>query len=161
MRLRMEESFVPYRGHLKGFESLITTHAEVRAGFIQLALERNRRATPCVEQARALKVAASKAASPKDLLRLQNIRTALVTAAGISEKAGKHMEEQDKTEAIKGLIAKFLEPAAENWIEELVFRFLLTRGDTLGGSMRNVGGALAQRKLSRALISARRRRGLL
>jgi hypothetical protein len=35
----------------------------------------------------------------------------------------------------------------------LVFRFLLTRGDTLGGSMRNIGGALAQRKLTRAMIS--------
>lgn len=38
-------------------------------------------------------------------------------------------------------------------VEELVFRFLLTRGDTLGGSMRNIGGILAQRKLTRALLS--------
>lgn len=52
-----------------------------------------------------------------------------------------------------GLIENFLAPAGTEFIEELVFRFLLTRGDTLGGSMRNVGGALAQRKLSRALIS--------
>jgi hypothetical protein len=35
----------------------------------------------------------------------------------------------------------------------LVFRFLLTRGDTLGGSMRNVGGVLAQRKLTRAILA--------
>jgi len=35
-----------------------------------------------------------------------------------------------------------------------VFRFLLTRGDTLGGSMRNVGGALAQRKLTRAILAS-------
>jgi len=41
-----------------------------------------------------------------------------------------------------------------DWIvEELVFRFLLIRGDTLGGSMRNVGGMLAQRKLTRAILS--------
>lgn len=39
------------------------------------------------------------------------------------------------------------------FVEELVFRFLLTRGDALGGSMRNVGGALAQRKLTRTIIS--------
>ncbi len=38
----------------------------------------------------------------------------------------------------------------------LVFRFLLTRGDTLGGSMRNIGGALAQRKLTRAILSTLR-----
>lgn len=41
-------------------------------------------------------------------------------------------------------------------VEELVFRFLIVRGDTLGGSMRNLGGALAQRKLTRAIISALR-----
>ncbi|WNC21607.1 AvaI/BsoBI family type II restriction endonuclease [Thermosynechococcus sp. GLH187] len=34
-----------------------------------------------------------------------------------------------------------------------MFRFLLTRGDALGGSMRNIGGVLAQRKLTRAIIS--------
>jgi type II restriction enzyme len=48
---------------------------------------------------------------------------------------------------------KFLEPAGQHFVEELVYRFLLTRGDTLGGSMRNVGGFLAQCKLSRAIIA--------
>jgi hypothetical protein len=56
-------------------------------------------------------------------------------------------------EAIRGLIRNFLEPAGANFIEELVFRFLLTRGDTLGGSMRNVGGFMAQCKLTRSIIS--------
>ncbi len=36
----------------------------------------------------------------------------------------------------------------------------MTRGDTLGGSMRNVGGVLAQRKLTRAIISTLRIAGL-
>jgi hypothetical protein len=52
-----------------------------------------------------------------------------------------------------GLIRNFIEPAGANFVEELVFRLLLTRGDTLGGSMRNVGGALAQRKPTRAIPS--------
>ena len=34
-----------------------------------------------------------------------------------------------------------------------MFRFLLTRGDTLGGSMRNLGGVLAQQKLTRSIIA--------
>ncbi len=34
-----------------------------------------------------------------------------------------------------------------------MFRFLLTRGDTLGGSMRNVGGFMAQCKLTRSIIA--------
>lgn len=50
-------------------------------------------------------------------------------------------------------VKNFLEPAGEKFVEELVFRFLLTHGGTLGGSMRNIGGVLAQRKLTRAIIS--------
>jgi type II restriction enzyme len=52
-----------------------------------------------------------------------------------------------------GLVKNFLEPAGADFVEELVFRFLLTRGDTLGGSMRNIGGFMAQRKLTRSIIS--------
>ncbi len=63
------------------------------------------------------------------------------------------MQEPDKTEAIQGLISEFLEPTGLDFVEELVYRFLLTRGDTLGGSMRNVGGVLAARKFTRALLA--------
>ena len=77
----------------------------------------------------------------------------LLTAAGLSDKSLAHLRPEDKIDAIDGLIINFLEPAGANFVEELVFRFLLTRGDTLGGSMRNVGGALAQRKLTRAILS--------
>ncbi len=78
----------------------------------------------------------------------------LLTAADLSDKSLVHLTPQDKLDAINGLIKNFLEPAGSNFIEELVFRFLLTRGDTLGGSMRNIGGALAQRKLTRTILSA-------
>jgi hypothetical protein len=38
-------------------------------------------------------------------------------------------------------------------VTELVYRFLLIRGDTLGGSMRNAIGAMAQHRLARALLA--------
>lgn len=143
-----------YQQHLKTSEDLITNYEATRASFIALALEKNRRATPFIEQARALKVVATMANNPSDLLEMKDIQPALLTASGISDKATKHLQEDDKLEAIKGLIQNFLEPAAEDFVDELVYRYLLTRGDTLGGSMRNAGGAMAQRKLSRALISS-------
>ncbi|MFN2481509.1 MAG: AvaI/BsoBI family type II restriction endonuclease [Pyrinomonadaceae bacterium] len=143
----------PYRRHLKSSESLVTSYEAIRAGFVALALEKNRRATPFIEQARALKVAASGAHNPIDLLQTEGIQAALLTAAGVSDKAAAHLQPEDKTAAVLGLIENFLAPAGADFVEELVFRFLLTRGDTLGGAMRNVGGILAQRKLSRALIS--------
>lgn len=145
---------MPYHQHLSGSVDLVTPYEEIRAGFVALALERNRRATPFVEQARALKVSTMQANIPADLLHIKSIRSALLTAAGVSDKAAGHMLEKDKIEAIQGLIKNFLEPAGVNFVEELLYRFLLTRGDTLGGSMRNIGGVLAQRKLTRSIISA-------
>jgi len=144
---------VPYRQHLTSSDDLVTTYEEIRAGFVALALERNRRATPMVEEARSLQATASQASTPAALVRIDGIQPALLTAAGVSDKAAGHMLAEDKAEAIRGLVANFLEPAGESFVEELVFRFLLTRGDTLGGSMRNVGGVLAQRKFTRVVIS--------
>jgi hypothetical protein len=143
----------PYLQHLTSSEDLVTTYEAVRAGFVALALEKNRRATPLVAQARSLQASASTAKTPTDLLSIEDIQPALLTAAAISDKAAGHLQPQDKVKAIQELIKNFLEPAGRNFVEELVFRFLITRGDTLGGSMRNIGGALAQRKLTRAIIS--------
>lgn len=143
-----------FLAHLKSPEDLVTNYAAKRAGFVALALEKNRRATPFVAQARALKAAANVAGTPEALLADASLRPALLTAAGLSDKALVHLQEEDKAKAISELIQNFLLPASNDWVEELVYRFLLTRGDTLGGAMRNVGGILAQRKLTRALIAA-------
>jgi hypothetical protein len=143
----------PYREHIHSGQDLITSYQAVRGGFVSLALEKNRRATPYVAQARALKQVASTVRSPNELLALTEIRPGLVTAAGVSDKGCTHLEEADKTAAIEGLIEEFLEPAGADFVEELVFRFLLTRGDTLGGSIRNIGGFMAQCKLTRAILA--------
>ncbi len=142
-----------YRNHLQSSDDLVTTYEATRAGFVALALEKNRRATPYVAEARALQAAANQAKSTADLLNVQGIEMGLLTAAGLSDKSLAHLTQEDKNDAINGLIKNFLESAGANFVEELVFRFLLTRGDTLGGSMRNVGGAIAQRKLTRAIFS--------
>ncbi|MBI5649499.1 MAG: restriction endonuclease [Chloroflexi bacterium] len=144
----------PYRNHLKSSDDLVTTYEATRAGFVALALEKNRRATPYIAEARTLQEAALIAKTPVDLLQIKGIEAGLLTAAGLSDKSLNHLLPQDKQEAIQGLVRNFLEPAGAKFVEELVFRFLLTRGETLGGSMRNVGGALAQQKLTRAIISA-------
>ena len=144
---------MPFNNHLKSYESLITPYEETRAGFISLALEKNRKATPFVEEAKALKVFASRAKTARDWLKIHEIQSSLLTAAGISDKAKNHLQEDDKQEAIKGLIESFLEPSSNLFIDELVYRFLLTRGDSLGGSMRNLAGALGEWKFTRILIS--------
>ena len=150
---------MPYKNHLDSYESLITPYEDTRTGFITLALEKNRKATPFIEEAKALKAIAVKAKFPKELLRINEIQNSLLTAAGISDKAKKHLQDKDKKEAISGLIENFLEPSGKSFVDELVYRFLLTRGDALGGSMRNLAGKIGEWKFKRILISTLSVRG--
>lgn len=139
--------------HLTSSADLVTTYEAIRAGFVALALEKNRRATPTVEEARLLKAAASRVRKPAALADAPGIEAALLAAAGVSDKARRYMGKEDRARAIQGLIREFLEPAGDAFVEELVYRFLLTRGDSLGGSMRNLGGVMAQRRFTRAMIA--------
>ncbi len=144
---------MPYNQHLKSYQSLITPYEETRAGFISLALEKSREATPFIEEAKILKVIAGKATNPKELLDIKEIQSSLLTASGMSDKAKHHLQEQDKKKAIMGLIENFLEPSGKYFIDELIYRFLLTKGDTLGGTIRNLAGVIGERKFTRILIS--------
>ena len=63
----------PYRQHINCSDDLKTTYEETRAGFVALALERNRRATPFIEEARSLKAAASQAKTPASLINILGI----------------------------------------------------------------------------------------
>ena len=144
---------MPYDKHISYSKDLITPYEETRAGFIDIALEKNRKATPFVEEAKALRVAASKAKNPDELMGMEEIFGALMTASGLSDKSQNHLTVDDKKESVVNLIENFLKPAGKKFVEELVYRFLLTRGDTLGGMMRNIAGIIGERKFIRSLIS--------
>ena len=143
-----------FQDHISNAQSLVTSYEETRAGFVSIALERNRQATPYITEARILKDQALLAKTPQELIKNTSIRNGLIAAAGISDKASGHLGVEGQDEAVKGLIKNFLEPAGANFAEELVFRFLLTRGDTLGGSMRNLVGVFSQRKLTTNITAA-------
>ncbi len=134
-------------------EDLITTREQTRAGFIEAALEKNRKALPYIEEAKTLRSLASAANEPMDLLKITSIKNGLLTASGLSDKSLKYFTEEDKIEAMTKMINEFLIPAGKGFIDELVYRYLLIRGDSLGGSMRNLVGAIAEMKLKRKLFS--------
>lgn len=138
---------------IESADDLVTSREKTRAGFISLALEKNYLAVPYVEEAKALKSLANRVSKPKDLLQVQDLRVGLLTASGLSEKSLNYLTEDDKTLAIEGMIEKFLEPAGDDFINELVYRYLLTKGDALGGKARNLAGVLGERKFLRALLS--------
>lgn len=103
-----------FQKHLKAYEDLITPYDQIRSGFIALALEKNKKATPFIEEAKALKVLASRANTPNELLMIDEIHDALLTAAGISGKAKNYLQESDRQEAIKNLLENFLEPSGHS-----------------------------------------------
>jgi len=138
---------------IKAASDLVTSREKTRAGFIAMALEKNYIASPYIEEAKALKSLANQIKEPKDLLKVTDLRIGLLTASGLSDKSLNYLTEEDKTLAIKGLIEEFLEPAGVSFIDELVYRYLLTKGDALGGKARNLAGSLGERKFLRSLLS--------
>lgn len=142
-----------YNNCIKCAQDLITTREQTRAGFIEAALEKNRKALPYIEDAKTLKLYASRAKAPMDLLNIPNIRQGLLTASGLSDKSLKYFDDLDKIEAIKKMIEEFLLPTGRGFVDELVYRYLLIRGDSFGGSMRNLVGTIAEMKLKRKIFS--------
>jgi hypothetical protein len=157
VRLHLEKSVIPnpspYLAHLTSSQDLITTPAAKRAGFVTAVLEKSKLADSFVRDARTLRAKASVAQTPEDLLNLKDIQAALLTAAGVSDKATSYLGPDDRQEILREYIKNVLEPAGEKFVEELVYRFLLTRGDTLGGKVRNLVGVWAQRQFTHYIIS--------
>jgi len=141
-------------------DDLVTTHEQTRAGFLSIALEKNRFTDPFVRQALTFKAMVAQTSTPTDFLEMVDVRPFLLTAAGLSNKSMKYLTESDQISAIRDLITKFLEPSGENYIDETIFRFLLIKGDAVGGMMRNYIGALGQEKFVRALLSCLNVRGM-
>ncbi|WP_282122177.1 AvaI/BsoBI family type II restriction endonuclease [Algibacter mikhailovii] len=144
---------VSYKNHLNNSDDLITTREETRAGFISMALEKNYLALPYVEEAKALKTIAQRVSKPMELLEIDELFPSLLSASGLSIKSLNYLTIDDQKLAIKGLIEEFLEPAGNEFVEELVYRYLLTKGDALGGQARNLAGSLGERKFLRSLLS--------
>lgn len=138
---------------IKSASELVTSRQETRTGFIEFALEKNRRSKPFIDSAKAFRHFASQAKSPKELLEIKEIQEPLLAASGLSDKSLKYFTCEDKQIAISELIKNFLEPAGDEFVDEVVYRYLLIKGDSLGGSMRNIIGMLAQQKLIRLLLS--------
>jgi len=143
-------------------EDLVTTHEAVRQGLLEQALVKTTKAVPFIDEARAL-AAALHAVDGIDQLATAHVaalRTQLVAAAGFSDKAKSHLSEKELDGALGAVLTSIRDSAGEAWRDEIVFRFLLTRGDTLGGSIRNYTGAVGGVKLSAALVQALTQSGI-
>ena len=142
-----------YTDYIKQAQDLVTSRKETRAGFIALALEKNYLAQPYVEEAKALRSLAGKVKTAKELLKIKELYPSLLSASALSIKSLNYLTDRDKQIAIEGSIDEFLEPVGNEFPNELVYRYLLTKGDALGGQARNLAGVLGEKKFLRAFLS--------
>ena len=136
---------------------LITSHKATVEGFLKQALAKTEKATPYSEAATLFHQALQRVADINTLDTLlddPNYRAGLIAAAGFSQKATAHLTKEELDDAIKKVFSTFKDKFGEGFREEIVYRYLLTAGDTLGGSMRNYIGAEGGLKLTSALIAA-------
>jgi len=134
--------------------SLITTPEARRSGFLEYALRRNKEAIPFIDKAKALKATLQAHTNlPHDILAIVKIRESLLESAGISVKAKAHLSNADKERLLTDFIDRVLIPCGQEYIDEVIYRYLLTSGDALGGKMRNIVGSIANEKLNRFVIS--------
>jgi type II restriction enzyme len=134
--------------------SLITTPEARRSGFLEYALRRNKEAVPFIDKAKALKATLEAHTNqPHDILSIVKIRESLLESAGISVKAKAHLSDIDKERLLVDFIDQILIPSGKDYIDEIIYRYLLTSGDALGGKMRNIVGSIANEKFNRFVIS--------
>lgn len=139
---------------------LKTTHSETVKGFIAQALAKTTKADPHLAEARRLAAELQQLSSINQVVTIPSIQAALVAASGISDKARGHLTPLDMQQSLTQVLGSIATSNPTGWKDELVYRFLLTRGDTLGGSMRNYVGALGGRQLTAAIVTSLNQKGI-
>lgn len=136
--------------HITSPQDLVTTGEAIRRGFAEQAAQKAVRAAPYVIQAETLRNQLSQIESIETLATRTDLRAPLLAAVGLSDKAQNRLTPSDLEVILQETVARISADFPETWREQLVYRYLLNRGDTLGGSMRNLTGAAAQ--IERLLI---------
>lgn len=133
---------------------LITSHQSTREGFARQARQKREVADPLIARAFSLKSRLDSLTDPQDALEIADIRAELIAAAAFSDKATNYFSPQDLQAELSTMLRSVHESHADHWQEAIVFRFLLTRGDSLGGTMRNKTGAYATSMFAEAVLGA-------
>jgi hypothetical protein len=142
---------------------LVTSKQTTRKGFTVQAQKKTEKAALYLEKAKAFcdslkKVKLDNLDNKQGLLTLindDNQRANLLAACGFSSKAIKHFKDdkQALNQALKEVFELIFQRTRveEGRHNEILQRYLLTKGDALGGQMRNLTGVLAQRKLTQTI----------
>lgn len=137
---------------IKNAEDLQTKHRAICDGFLSQALQKTEKARPFVEKAKAFYNAIIKVENIEGLLANHEFHKDLASACGFSDKAMTKLSSTELNSAVKKVLGKIYTESGKEFRENILYRYLLTKGDTLGGSMRNITGASAGTKLTEKII---------
>lgn len=137
---------------IKAPNDLVTSSAATRLGFLEQALRKTEAAQSFIKEAHTLYRDLQTISDITYLLTKRDLLPRLMTAAGFSDKAKGYFSNDELLEALSRVLAKIKENDPVSWRQEIVYRYLLTCGDALGGSMRNIVGAYAQNKFCETIL---------
>jgi len=137
---------------IKAAGDLQTKHKAICDGFLAQALQKTEKARLFVKEASIFYKALKGVRSVEELLAKPKYRNDLASACGFSDKARSQLTEPELNGAIKKVLTRIYKEAGAGFRENILYRYLLTKGDTLGGSMRNLTGASAGTKLTEKII---------
>lgn len=138
---------------------LVTSREEVCRGFLGQAQAKSQKATPYVQEAQALWSMLQQVAHPDQLFDAVPLRT-LATAMGFSDKAQRYFSDAELREAIQPVLDLITKNHQADFRTEILYRFLLTRGDTLGGEIRNLTGESGPIRFIAAVVKTLKGRGV-
>jgi type II restriction enzyme len=146
--------------HIRVASDLVTPSDATTRGFVDQARSKVRRAAEYVEKARQLRAQLDQNQDFATLAEVSWLRNALLASIGLSDKAVTHLTGEQQLEILAASWADLQEVANGPLAEEIVFRFLLTSGDSLGGSMRNATGAVGKHIFAQAIVEALENSGM-
>lgn len=138
-------------------DQLVTPRGNIVKGFIEQAIWKSEEAVPYVKK--ALEIYDS-LAGVNTIEKLQDLidddpglRDAVATASGLSEKAKGHMSEKEIENAITHVFEEIEDKEADDLRTIIFARYLLTKGDSFGGKLRNIIGNWGEEKFIDLLTS--------
>lgn len=136
---------------------LITSYHATCNGFLSQADAKTTKAIPYVGKAKIFSDALKNVNTVNDLLGLKNnYYDEIIAASGFSKKATNILKSSDIDAVVQKVLAAIYTKAGNSFREEILYRYLLTSGDALGGEMRNYTGVMANKKFTEAFLEALR-----
>lgn len=134
-----------------GPADLVTTHAARIAGFQWQATQKATLGTQFFTIANHFANKASTITSIADIWNDPLLKEFALAASSLSKKSLNHISDVDQRLIVAGVI-NFSMLQTPSYVTDMQRRYLLTCGDSLGGSMRNIVGQTAQKKLADLII---------